>query len=180
MSAVPLTALSTLLLALAPSVPAPAAAAPASAASRACATAWGSLAKTAPGVPGTADPFRSRVPGVRTGHHACFDRVVFDVEGPIGAPTAEDVDSYRAYAGSPITGTFIQVAIPQEARMYVDAVTSVRGTGLTTVTGTGLVGKDPNRSTFVVQTRARLPYRLFVLKGPGATNRVVIDVAHRW
>ncbi|WP_420914040.1 AMIN-like domain-containing (lipo)protein [Arsenicicoccus dermatophilus] len=31
-----------------------------------------------------------------------------------------------------------------------------------------------------VVTRARLPYRLFVLKGPGSHQRVVVDVAHRW
>ena len=28
--------------------------------------------------------------------------------------------------------------------------------------------------------RARLPFRVFVLDGPGAGSRVVIDVAHRW
>ena len=28
--------------------------------------------------------------------------------------------------------------------------------------------------------RARLPFRVFVLDGPGAGSRVVVDVAHRW
>jgi hypothetical protein len=28
--------------------------------------------------------------------------------------------------------------------------------------------------------RARLPFRVFSLAGPGAGSRLVIDVAHRW
>jgi hypothetical protein len=28
--------------------------------------------------------------------------------------------------------------------------------------------------------RARLPFRVFVLRGPGSGSRLVIDVAHRW
>jgi hypothetical protein len=28
--------------------------------------------------------------------------------------------------------------------------------------------------------RARLPFRVFVLAGPGTDSRLVIDVAHRW
>jgi len=28
--------------------------------------------------------------------------------------------------------------------------------------------------------RARLPFRVFVLAGPGNGSRLVIDVAHRW
>jgi hypothetical protein len=28
--------------------------------------------------------------------------------------------------------------------------------------------------------RARLPFRVFTLSGPGSTTRLVIDVAHAW
>lgn len=28
--------------------------------------------------------------------------------------------------------------------------------------------------------RARLPFRVFVLDGPGSGSRLVVDVAHRW
>jgi hypothetical protein len=28
--------------------------------------------------------------------------------------------------------------------------------------------------------RARLPFRVFVLEGPGSGSRLVVDVAHRW
>ena len=28
--------------------------------------------------------------------------------------------------------------------------------------------------------RARLPFRVFMLDGPGTSSRLVVDVAHRW
>ena len=28
--------------------------------------------------------------------------------------------------------------------------------------------------------RARLPFRVFVLSGPGSGSRIVVDVAHTW
>ena len=33
---------------------------------------------------------------------------------------------------------------------------------------------------FGLGVRARLPFRMFILPGPGAGSRLVIDVAHRW
>ncbi len=36
------------------------------------------------------------------------------------------------------------------------------------------------QTTIGVGVRARLPFRTFVLDGPGSNSRVVIDVAHRW
>ena len=43
--------------------------------------------------------------------------------------------------------------------------------------GTGFY---PRQSDFGVGVRARLPFRAFVLDGPGTSARVVVDVAHRW
>jgi len=57
---------------------------PASASS--CAVTWGSLAKTAP--PSHAKPVTnqpSEIVGLRTGRHACYDRLVIDTDAPIGA-----------------------------------------------------------------------------------------------
>jgi hypothetical protein len=36
------------------------------------------------------------------------------------------------------------------------------------------------QTTFGVGVRSRLPYRVFVLEGPGVGSRLVVDVAHRW
>jgi hypothetical protein len=35
-------------------------------------------------------------------------------------------------------------------------------------------------TTFGVGVRARLPFRVLTLAGPGGGSRVVVDVAHRW
>ena len=34
--------------------------------------------------------------------------------------------------------------------------------------------------TFAVGVRATLPFRVFVLAGPGTHSRIVLDVAHTW
>ena len=36
------------------------------------------------------------------------------------------------------------------------------------------------RTTFGVGVRARLPFRVFTLAGPGTRSRIVLDMAHRW
>lgn len=41
-------------------------------------------------------------------------------------------------------------------------------------------GKVDGPDAVGIVTRARLPYRIFVVKGPGSHNRIVVDVAHRW
>jgi hypothetical protein len=41
-------------------------------------------------------------------------------------------------------------------------------------------GSFEGQSTIGLGVRARLPYRVFVVQGPGAGSRFVIDVAHRW
>ena len=41
-------------------------------------------------------------------------------------------------------------------------------------------GGGPDRSQFDLGVRARLPFRVTTLTGPGAGSRVVVDVAHRW
>ncbi|ADG76293.1 hypothetical protein Cfla_3416 [Cellulomonas flavigena DSM 20109] len=36
------------------------------------------------------------------------------------------------------------------------------------------------REQFGLGVRARLPFRAFVLAGPGSGSRLVVDVAHQW
>jgi hypothetical protein len=42
------------------------------------------------------------------------------------------------------------------------------------------LGTFESQTELVIGVRARLPFRAFVLSGPGAGSRLVIDVAHRW
>src|SRR5690606_11763889 len=41
-------------------------------------------------------------------------------------------------------------------------------------------GSFEGQTTIGLGVRARLPFRVFVLDGPGSGSRLVIDVAHRW
>ena len=41
-------------------------------------------------------------------------------------------------------------------------------------------GSYEGETTIGLGVRARLPYRVFTLAGPGSNSRLVIDVAHRW
>jgi len=42
------------------------------------------------------------------------------------------------------------------------------------------VGSFEGQTTLGIGVRARLPFRVFTLAGPGSGSRLVIDVAHRW
>ena len=37
-----------------------------------------------------------------------------------------------------------------------------------------------SQATIGLGVRARLPFRVFTLTGPGSGSRLVVDVAHRW
>jgi hypothetical protein len=41
-------------------------------------------------------------------------------------------------------------------------------------------GTSEGVNFFGLGLRARLPYRIFILPGPGSGSRIVVDVAHRW
>jgi hypothetical protein len=41
-------------------------------------------------------------------------------------------------------------------------------------------GSFEGQTTIGLGVRARLPFRVFILDGPGTGSRLVIDVAHRW
>ena len=41
-------------------------------------------------------------------------------------------------------------------------------------------GSFEGQTTIGLGVRARLPFRVFVLDGPGTGSRLVVDVAHRW
>ncbi len=41
-------------------------------------------------------------------------------------------------------------------------------------------GSFEGYSTIGLGVRAKLPYRVFLLDGPGDQRRLVVDVAHRW
>lgn len=144
--------------------------APASAqAATSCSTAWGTADK---GVNMKTEKAGGAVLGQRFGHHACYDRIVLDVKGPVGSVVA-------GYAMTGKGGALLVVGVrhnsPKESATPADLLL----TRMPTVTGAGRIGttKEAQVGTYLV--KAKLPFRVQTLKGPGSTNRIVIDVAHR-
>lgn len=170
-----------LLLALAGA----AVAVPASAAAP-CATAWGSLPEAAPGV-GPAP-----VVAVRTGRHPCWDRVVFEVDGPASGYSVEYVPVVvqdGSGAALPVPGgARLQVTLHHPAYDEQGNPTLPGRVGRPVLGVNGYPalrsvvdgGSFEGYTTVGVGVRARLPFRAFTLRGPAGHSRIVLDVAHRW
>lgn len=178
-------------------VPPPAAGAPlagtqlASSTTGSCGLTWGSLQKVrADGRVGD-----GTVVNVRSGRHTCFDRVVIDLSGVAAGAVGYRV-RYVDTVTQPGSGTAVPLA--GGARMQVDVTVPaydstgrsafsprdrakvVDVTGYDTLRQVAIAGSFEGQTTVGVGVRARLPMRVFVLEGPGAGSRLVLDVAHRW
>lgn len=155
-----------------------------------CAVGWGSLPKSTPagqrGGPSDAPAQR-----VRAGRHACFDRFV--VDGPAfaavryvdevsmdgsGAPVrVRGGARLEVITGSGIDGTTGRVVfVPARG----DRSELIDVTGYRTLRQVAWAGDFEGQMTVGLGTRARLPFRVLVLPGPGSSSRVVVDVAHSW
>lgn len=159
-----------------------------------CGIYWGSLPKV------DSSPLAlGPVKDVRTGQHACYDRMVIDVHGPVGGYTVNYVEGTPApgnpnglYARGganlsifvnnvvvPVPGTHHSTAVdnPDEAT-DVSAYRTFRQVRELIYGPLGLYG--PEGVQFALGVRAHLPFRVFTLDGPGLDSRLVIDVAHKW
>jgi hypothetical protein len=173
---------------------APAVAAGSTARAPYCGIRWGSLEKTDP------DMTSASITNVRAGRHACFDRLVIDLGPKVAGLFGPDESGFHVEyvdvvtqdgSGAPVPlagGAFLQVVVrapsfdangnptyhPANGRQLVN----VRG--FRTFRQVADAGSFEGQTTFGLGVRARLPFRVFLLAGPGAGSRVVIDVAHRW
>ncbi len=149
---------------------------------------WGSTADVDP------DTGRHPVADVRTGRHTCYDRVVFDIAG--GAPhgwRVEYVDQVRQDGSGNVINVpgaaKLQVVLNHGVHDHDDndrlAFTKPIGpvanvSGYSTLRSVVYAGSFEGQTTFGIGTRARLPHRVYVLNGPDAASRIVVEVAHRW
>ncbi|MFE7762535.1 hypothetical protein [Streptomyces sp. NPDC057438] len=151
----------------------------------ACPTGWGSGAKGGAAV--GADHLRD----IRTGRHACYDRMVFDVPGggrisyhvqyverlytdgggqyiPVKGGAILDIRigawSYDLEAGEPTYPGVVGKRLP-----------GVDVSGYSTFRDTRFGGTFEGQTQVGLGVRARLPFRVLRLD-----DRVVVDVAHRW
>ena len=154
-----------------------------------CSTRWGSLAEQG----GT--PSRSYVTGVRAGQHACFDRLVVDLAG---RASGADYDvRYVSTVRNDGSGTRVPLRGAADLQVVVRAPSYDTESGHDTycptnpreLASTGgsrtfrqvaWAGSFEGQTTIGLGVRARLPFRVMVLPGPGRGSRVVVDVAHTW
>ncbi|GAA2262987.1 hypothetical protein GCM10010415_27890 [Streptomyces atrovirens] len=167
---------------------APAAAAPTAAArATACPTGWGSLPET--GSDSTTTPVRD----VRTGRHACYDRMVVDLPGAardgIGYSVRYVDRLHQDGSGRhiPVSGGAVlevRVAAPAYAPETGEATYPARAgrplpgvdlAGYRTFRDARFAGSFEGETQIGLGARARLPFRVLRLDG-----RLVIDVAHNW
>ncbi len=148
-----------------------------------CGITWGSLPKTASGM--------SQAPLVttRTGQDTCWDRVVFEFDGAV---TGYDVRYGEVYtegqglALSPYTAGGALLGVHLRAPVNTAAYPAVSGGHVANVLGYQTLrdvvfgGSFEGYTTFAVGVRATLPFRVFVLSGPGTHSRIVLDIGHRW
>ena len=152
-----------------------------------CGIRWGSLAKSSPEM--TAAP----ITGARAGRHECFDRLVVDLGGkPAAGYRVRYVDGFHQ------DGSGDRLAVSGGAILRIDVLApSYDANGKLTVpwkAGSDIVnvggfrtfrdvvygGSFEGQTAIGVGVRARLPFRVFKLDGPGGGSRLVVDVAHRW
>ncbi len=147
-----------------------------------CGNRWGSLPKVdLTGSPG-------QVVDVRAGRHACFDRLVLDVAGDLDGYSVRYVPAVKHDGSGEVVplrgGARLEVLATAPARP-TDAWFLPNGelldpTGYRTFRHVAWAGSFEGQSTVGLGVRARLPFRTFVLDGPGESSRLVVDVAHRW
>lgn len=152
-----------------------------------CGITWGSLAKSAD------THSTASITNVRTGQHNCYDRMVIDLRGDAEGYSVGYVSNvYAEGSGAlvPLRGG-AKLAVVAKAPAYdLDTGQATYNPAnrqeLTNVAGyrtfrqLAYGGSFEGQTTIGLGVRARLPFRVFVLDGPGSGSRLVIDVAHRW
>jgi hypothetical protein len=147
-----------------------------------CGITWGSLAKhagnSAPGSLG--DEFRQ----ARVGRHDCYDRLVLDISGTtaVNSYRVEYVTKVRSDGSGAVVplrgGAFLQITVGAHDLDNTPVNPSV--SGFRTFRQVASAGGFEGYTSVGLGVRARLPFRVVTLPGPGDAVRVAVDVAHAW
>jgi len=127
--------------------------------------------------------------GVRAGRHPCFDRLVLDFDGDVAGYLVHYVDQVHQDGSGhvlPVAGGGRLQVVATAPSIATDALFTGRGTDVVDTTGyrtfrqVAFAGSFEGQTTLGLGVRARLPFRVLLLDGPGDGSRMVVDVAHRW
>lgn len=131
---------------------------------------------------------------VRAGQHTCYDRIVFEFAGlatgyRIGY-ASEVFSEGRGLPLGPYTagGALISVSLRNPDHDPAGHTTFRHETGDHVVNVVGFPtlrdivygGSFEGYTQFAVGVRARLPFRVSKVAGPGSHTRIVVDIAHHW
>ncbi|MEL7207163.1 MAG: SH3 domain-containing protein [Actinomycetota bacterium] len=147
---------------------------------------WGSLPK-ASSVIGQ----DTHLVGARAGQHSCFDRLVLDLDGAATGYRVEYVSEVQQPGSGDVVplrgGALIRIIASapghdDNGQLTIDPadVNGLVHSGYQTFRQVAWAGSFEGQTTIGLGVRARLPFRVFALNGPGAGSRLVIDVAHSW
>jgi len=150
-----------------------------------CGITWGSLPKAGGAL--SSAPLTN----VRGGRHDCYDRLVMDIRGAQNGFEVRYVAQVHDQGGTVIPlrgGAFLEIvlldpAYDEEGQSTYNPVNRrelVDVNGWRTFRQVAFGGSFEGYTTIGLGARARLPFRVFTLPGPGSSSRVVLDVAHRW
>ena len=152
-----------------------------------CGLVWSSLAKSNQAMSGAS------VTNVRSGQNSCFDRLVIDIKGKAAGYNVRYVSKVvQDGSGLPIKlrgGAYLQVTAHSPSydsatgkATFVPAnrseVTNV--SKYKTFRQVAWAGSFEGHTTLGLGVRARLPFKVYTLAGPGGGSKLVIDVAHQW
>jgi hypothetical protein len=151
-----------------------------------CGIRWGSLPET------HNEMSQAPLVNVRAGRHQCFDRLVLHLRGKADGYRVEYVSAVRSDgSGEAISvrgGAKLQITLlaPAHDANYNPTFRPANRNEVVNVAGwrtfrqVVFAGTYEGVTTLALGVRARLPFRVFTLDGPGSGSRIVIDVAHRW
>ena len=151
-----------------------------------CPTGWGSLPE------GNSRYSAAAFTNVRTGQHACFDRVVFDIAGKAPGYSVRYVTNvFQDGSGDLVPlrgGAKLEIVVRSPAHDSAGRPTyrPANSRELTNLTGYRTFRQVASGGSFEGQTtiglgvRARLPFTVTTLAGPGTGSRIVVDIAHTW
>jgi hypothetical protein len=156
-----------------------------------CGITWGSLPKVAPAM--TTAP----IVNARVGRDVCWERLVVDLGGmpPSGYNVRYTDGFHQVGSGTPLLvagGAVLTITVnapgyDQYGHRTVPWTNDnvirpfeFQAAGFQTFKDLVYGGSFEGTSDFGLGVRARLPFRVFTLTGPGSGSRLVIDVAPRW
>lgn len=144
-----------------------------------CGISWGSLAKSS----GTVST--SSILAIRAGQQNCYDRMVVDIARRGAGYAVGYVNAVLAQGSGKVIplrgGAYLSVTVlAPSAFTPANTRELAKVSGFQTFRQVAYAGSFESHTTIGVGVRARLPFRVFTLAGPGSHSRLVIDVAHHW